>query len=59
MTPAGQQKLRQQVPDIANMNAAQLQQALDQKQMQISGAATRASRRRPNFGPSRTSRLCR
>jgi len=35
MTPAGQQKLRQQVPDISNMNAAQLQQALNQKQMQF------------------------
>jgi hypothetical protein len=35
MTPKGQAKLRQQVPDVANMNAAQLQQALSQKQMQF------------------------
>ncbi len=35
MTPAGQQKLRQQIPDIANMSAAQLQQALTTKQMQM------------------------
>jgi hypothetical protein len=35
MTPKGQAKLRQQIPDISNMNAAQLQQALNQKQMQF------------------------
>ncbi|MEX0642522.1 MAG: hypothetical protein WD468_07465 [Pirellulales bacterium] len=37
MTPAGQQKLRRQIPDVANMSAAQLQQALASKQMQMQG----------------------
>jgi hypothetical protein len=37
MTPAGQQKLRRQIPDVANMSAAQLQQALTTKQMQMQG----------------------
>jgi hypothetical protein len=35
MTPAGQQKLRRQIPDVANMSAPQLEQALATHQMQM------------------------
>lgn len=53
MTPAGQQKLRSQIPDIANMSAAQLQQALAGHEMQMqarqrSSAATAQFRAQQN-----------
>jgi hypothetical protein len=35
MTPAGQQKLRQRIPDVASMTAPQLEQALATHQMQM------------------------
>lgn len=35
LTPAGQQKLRQQIPDVSNMSAAELQQALAANQKRI------------------------
>lgn len=35
MTPAGQERLRRQIPDVAHMSAGELQQALAAKQLQM------------------------